>query len=575
VIGEVESIVPTVTGADTTDLGRIVWRNRDEMRAGTSLTLSIDCSSVATGTRITASVEKDDINTDYASIMIVGRPAIGYVGNIPAGITIDGIFADWSDFTLDMSDPVPPSDRNIDLTRTALSDSATDVFFFGEVFGRILNGSLVPVTESILGPGGIGGSVEVKERVSGEDILQIFIDVDPFDDIGAPSPVANATLEPDFMIEVSGRNGIITRKTFCEWDGSSWLEDELVEIAAAIDSQRIEIGIAKSMIGPMSGSDIAIICTDWLGAKDDFALASVAIDPFKISLQGDVWGSLDGTSWVPKSDVLNNTNSLVDLTSDASGNLYAIFSNGTVYVSHDLANSWMRLITGSMTNVVAMTSDGVGQLYSIESSGETYNATFAGSSWTDRGDIAFATDVVDLEWSYGTTPNTTCLYAIRAGFGYKLVRSLDGGQTLAQYKNKPPTDSTVSAIAVNYVLGQDLIYVLERDGDVYVSNDSATTWSTTHISPGGSPDFVASPCVDLDLDSNGNLWVVRAKGEVYRLITSTWTWETLYGINDLSDVNAISSVPIPEFSDWMFIVVFCAMISLICIRSQGRRRKSA
>ncbi|MEM4262595.1 MAG: hypothetical protein QXY98_02520, partial [Thermoplasmata archaeon] len=501
------------------------------------------------------------------------RPAIGYVGNIPQGITIDGIFADWSDFTLDMGDPVPPSNMNIDLTRTAISDSATDVFFFGEVLGRILNGSLVPVAESIIGPGGVGGSSEIRERVTGEDILQIFIDVDPFDDTGAPSPVANATLEPDFMVEIRGRNGIITRKTFCEWSGDSWLEDEFVELNAAIDGQRIEIGIAKSTMGPMNGSDIAMISTDWSGAKDDFAIASVSIDPFKITLQGDVWGSLDGTSWIPKADVLNNTNSLVDLASDASGSLYAIFSNGTVYVSHDLANSWMRLIIGSMTNIVAITSDGVGQLYAIRSSGETYNATFTGSSWTYRGDIAFANDVVDLDWSFGITPDTACLYAVRASWDMKLVRSMDGGASWFQYKNKPPTNSTVSAIAVNHIFGEDLIYVLERDGDVYVSNDSATTWVATHISPGGSPDFVASPCVDLDLDSNGNLWVVRAQGEVYRLITSTWTWETLYGINDLFDVNAISSIPIPEFSDLVLVVVLCLSISLISARSYGRNRK--
>ena len=574
-VGDVDSIIPTVVGADTLDLGAITWRNADEMRAGKILTLSIDCSSITSGTKISAMVEKDGIESDFGCIMITGTPAIGYIGNIPPGIIIDGIFVDWSDFELDFNDPVPPANKDVDLTRTAMADSSTDLFFFGEVFGKMLNGSIIPVKELIAGPGGIGGEVGITERASGEDVLQIYIDVDPYDDIGAPSPIANVTLEPDFMIELAGRNGIIARKTFYEWYDGRWLQDDSVEISAAVDSQRIELGLAKSAIGSLNGSDVAFVCTDWLGTKDDFAIASVAIDPFKINLQGDVWGSLDGTSWVPRADVLSTTNSLVDLTSDASGNLYAIFSNGTVYVSYDLANSWSRLISSSLANVVAITSDGIGQLYSIRSTGEAYNATLTGGSWSYRGDIIFANDIVDLDWSYGTVPGSTCLYAVRSTPNVRLVRTINGGATWAQYNNNPNTVSTVSSIAILSSGGQDVIYVLQRNGDVYVSNDSATTWTITHVSPGGSPDFSASPCVDLDIDSNGNLWVVRGQGEVYRLITSTWTWETLYGINDISDVTAISSVPIPEFSDLMPILLFCIFIPLICIHRNLRKRRIA
>jgi len=570
---EVRSIVPSVIGANTVDLGEVIWKNKDEMRIGKTLTLSVDCSSLTPGTKITAYIDSEGIETDYPVIMILGSPAIGYVGSIPSGITIDGIFADWNNFTLDMGDAVPPANKNIDITRTALSNSTTDIFFFGEVRGRMLNGSLVPVKESVLSPGSIGGSFEVRERVTGEDLLQIFLDVNPFDDIGAPSPIANATIEPDYLIEISGRNGIILQKAFYEWNGDQWLQDELVGINAAVNSQQIELGISKDAIGATTGMDMAIISTDWLGSRDDLALDSVAIDPFKISLQGKIWGSLDGTSWIPKSDVLNGTDSLVDLTSDSYGNLYAIFSNGTVYVSHDLANSWTKLIASSSSNFVAITSDGSGQLYSIKSTGETYNANFTGNSWIYRGKIVWATDIVDIDWSSGTSPGTACLYAVRSTPGTKLARSDDGGLNWSQYKNKLPTASEVSAIAAINVLGQDVIYVLERDGDLYVSNDSGTTWSTTHISPGGSHDFVASPCVDLDIDSNGNLWVVRAKGEVYRLITSTWSWETLYGLNDTSNVTAISSVPIPEFQSIFLLLAICVMAPLVCLRRYSRKMR--
>lgn len=573
-LGEVSSIIPTVEGADSADLGPITWLNADQMRAGEILTLSVDCSSIASGTRISATVEMDDIESDFGTVMVIGSPAVGYVGNIPSGITIDGIFADWSEFMLDLNDPVPPSNRDIDITKTATVSSYTDLFFYGEVSGRIMNGSIVPVKETVAGPEGFWGPVEITERVSGEDVLQIYIDVDPFDDFGAPSPIANATIEPDFMIELTGRNGMITHKMFYEWYDDEWIEDDVVEISAAIDRQRIELSIAKSSIGSLNGSDIAFVCSDWLGTRDDFSVASISVDPFKINLHGDVWGSLDGTYWVSRANVLNGTDSLIDLTSDAAGGLYAVFSNGTVHVSYDLANSWSRLISGSLTNVVAITSDGVGQLYTITSSGNTYNATLSGGSWTYRGDITFANDVVDLDWSYGIIPESTCLYAVRSTPNMRILQSIDGGASWSQYKNNPHTTSTVSAIAVLHSGDQDVIYTLQTNGDIYVSNDTATTWGTTHIAPGGSPDFVASPCVDLDIDSNGNLWVVRAQGEVYRLITSTWTWETLYTANDVSDLSAISSVPIPEFSELIPIFLLCALIPIIRARQIIRSRKN-
>ena len=568
-----DSINPEVLGAEyVDDIGSIIWQNENEMETGRTLQLKVNCSSITLQERVTVHVVPDSFDTEYPSVMVLGKPAIGYIESIPTGITIDGCFADWTDFNNDFNDPIPLSKKNIDILRTAHSSSDNDAYFYAEVVGDIFKGSLIPENKAEIMPGELPSEpAQFLEKVSGEDVLQIYIDVDPDQFIGAPLSAITGNLMPDYLLEVRGRNGMITEQMLLEWD-NEWSEMYSASVEAAIDDHRIEIGFSKSQINDLNGSMIAIVTTDWIGYNDTYLSAGPFIDPFKINLVGNVWGSLDGTSWVPKADVLTGTNSLIDLASDSYSNLYAIFSNGTVYRSTDAANSWTRFIDASYTGIVGLTTDGVSQLYAITSDGMTYNASLSGGTWAYRGDITTASDIVDLDWANGATPGSTVLYAVRGSVDVKILRSNNGGVNWAQPGAKTQANSSVTAIAAIRNGSVDLLYVLESDGDIRYSNDSADSWNSTHISVGGSSDFIISPCVDLDIDSEDDLWVVRAKGEVYKLDVSAWAWQTIYSSGDVSDINSISTMPIPEFGEMMFSLGLLLIPAIFfIIRSRKRR----
>lgn len=268
--------------------------------------------------------------------------------------------------------------------------------------------------------------------------------------------------------------------------------------------------------------------------------------------------------------MLSPTNTLIDLTSDSAGGLYAVFTNGTVYRSTDGALSWSRMISSALTGVVGITCDKAGQLYVLTSSGDTYNASLSGGGWNLRGK-APGNGYIDIDWSTGTDPATTILYAVKSAFNSNIQQSPTGGVSWVPQVGKPPTDSTVSAVAAVWSGGNDILYVLEVDGDVRVSNDSGNSWTSTHISLGGSSDFTLSPCVDIDTDPSGNVWVVRGMGEVYRLTVSPWGWQTIFSTEDVSDVQAFSTMPIPEFGSAAAAGLSFAMVPLIILARRTRK----
>jgi photosystem II stability/assembly factor-like uncharacterized protein len=235
----------------------------------------------------------------------------------------------------------------------------------------------------------------------------------------------------------------------------------------------------------------------------------------------------------------------------------------------DAAMSWSRFASGILTDMVAITTDRSSQLYAMASNGNIYNMSLTGGSWTFRGDsqgISYA----DFDWANGTNLSTTTLYAVKSTANSNLFRSTDGGASWSSPPFKPPTDTTVCAIGAIRNGSQDIVYVLENDGDIRISNDSVGSWTSTHISAGGSTNFTSSACVDLDIDSNGNVWVVRSKGEVYRLTIISWLWKTLYFGQDSDQIASISAMPIPEFSDIGMIAIFFIVFPIISI---ARKRK--
>lgn len=568
---DTSEIHPTFTGvSQTTNLGPLVWVNDGEMQSGKTFDVAVNTSGSTAGTYITATMSADGVVTDYGSIAVLGRIARGYAGSYPTGIKIDGCFADWTTLTNDI-DLVPVADKDIDIRRVSNGSDALAAYFYLDSMGPIMNGSLVPTKKTQLLPDyGAGGSGGPQKRVTGEDVLQIYLDVDPAADTGAPSPLNGTTLRPDYMVDVRGRSGVVDSKLLSRWIGGVWAPLSQNAINVENDDHRIELSLVKSFLSnSLNNSDIAFVMSDWSGISDNLTESGIVIDPFKVNLTGKIWGSLDGTTWTSKTDVLPGGNSLVDMTSDSGSNLYAVFSNGTVFKSSDAAVSWTRLVQGALTGVVGITSDRASILYILLSDGSSYASSTSGSPWAFRGSAPGPAVYSDIDWASGTTISSTVLYATRSTPNSNIPKSTDGGLSWTPMAGKPPTDSAVAAINAYSSGPNDLIYVLEVDGDIRVSNNSAGSWTSTHISTGGSANFTADPCVDIDTDVAGNVWVARAKGEVYVLTVSPWGWQTVFSTQDSSAIQALSTMPIPEFGTYSMLFTAFIIIPIILV---ARRR---
>lgn len=569
----IEEIHPSYTGvAQSADFGPLTWADESEMASGRSLTITINTTAVAPGTLIGVRMDPAGFVTDYASVVVIGRPALGYVGTFPSGMRVDGCFADWTALIDDPSDTVPIANDRINISRVGHESSTSEAFFYVDVTGGMLQGQNIPVERKQISPlDGTGGTGGVSARVTGEDMLQIYIDIDPLALSGAPSPINGSTIRPDYVIEVKGKNGVIDSKRVNRWSSGEWIGLSSGYVTVANDAQRIELELAKSSIGSsLNNSDILMMMTDWSGKNDNYSESDVVIDPFRVNISGKVWGSLDGTAWASKTDVLPGASSLVDLTSDAGCALYVAFSNGTVYKSTDLAVSWSRLIAGTLTNVIGVTTDRTAQLYAMLSDGSTYLSSTSGGPWVYRGKSP-GTGYTDIDWAAGTASATTVIYATKSAANSNVHMSSDGGASWIPQVGKPPTDTTVSAVAAVRTGLNDAVYILETDGDLRVSNDSGNSWTSTHVSAGGGADFTASPCVDLDSDVNGDVWIVRSKGEVYKLTVTPWGWQTLYPTQDANEIQAFSTTPIPEFSDGALVGAVVIVIPLVLF---ARRRKA-
>jgi len=563
--------------AQTEDLGPLDWTDDNEMLHGETFNVTVNTSGSTPGTFITATMRPDGVVTEYGSVVVIGAAAKGYVHSFPAGIKIDGCFADWNptNFTNDLGDVVPVVNKDIDIRRVSHEYDSLTAYFYLDTMGAMMNGSLIPAVEKQLLPGGgTGGSGGPQKRITGEDVLQIYLDVDPAANSGAPSPLNGTAIKPDYMIDVRGRNSVIDSKVLKRWVGGEWVPLPQTAISVGNDYHRIELSLDKSILvnNSLNNSDVAFVMSDWSGTSDNLTESGIVIDPFKVNLTGKIWGSLDGTVWTSKTDVLAGGNSLVDMTSDSGSNLYAVFSNGTVFKSGDAAVSWTRIVQGTLTGVVGITSDRSSNLYIMLSNGSSYKSSTSGGSWTYSG-FAPGNGYADIDWLIGTDPSSTVLYATKAAPNSNIHRTLNGGGSWTPKVGKPPTDSTVAAINVFPSGPDELIYILEVDGDVRISNDSAGSWTSTHISVGGSADFITDPCVDIDTDTAGNVWVVRSKGEVYMLSISPWGWQTLFSSQDSNAIQALSTAPIPEFGISSTLLVVFMMVPIIFFMRRKRARQ--
>jgi len=196
-------------------------------------------------------------------VVVRGAPVRAYVLAPPSLVRIDGLFADWISKDHVDSDPVRVNNSNVDIVRYGAAVDASSAYFHVAVAGDLLAGRVPErIVRSLSGP---GGNVSVKPiplpRLTGEDILRVYIDLNASDSRGEPIDGIRA----DYLFELRGDNGRITNRALFGWNGS-WRPVLLPTVVVAKNETDIE---GSLVIGPTTNrTRMVFATTDWSGIGD-------------------------------------------------------------------------------------------------------------------------------------------------------------------------------------------------------------------------------------------------------------------------------------------------------------------
>jgi len=232
---------------------------------GSPATLNVEApvTSLTQGTYVEVSVSAV---TGDGSVNIIGHDLQAYANAPPAGISIDGAFADWavinksSDTANDVGNP------NVDIADYASVNSTTQAFFYLKVSnsGQIFTGGSVPQarerpeTPGEPGEPGEPGTPKPLPRKTGEDITRIYIDT-----IAGGQNIGG--IWADHLIEIKGINGDITSRRLYSLPGKHFIKN----IDAANGIRELEAGLALTDIGYTGNLTAYFETTDWENNEDE------------------------------------------------------------------------------------------------------------------------------------------------------------------------------------------------------------------------------------------------------------------------------------------------------------------
>ena len=226
----------------------------------------VDLSGATPGSSVSASVVKSMVDSTFADVEIVGDAVTAYVGVAPSSIIIDGAFGDWIGRTTNVSDLTPLANPNIDIGAVGAVNDSTASYFYVSVLGEMCGGSFVPALKLIPSGAG-GGGVVIPTRKTGEDILDIFIDSDMSTSTGYLMSVSSKIIGADEKIEIKGLDGQIVSRSLYVYSAGQWKYSS-GDIAAAKDSQSIELSVSSALLFGSSSIDYIVETTDWRDRTD-------------------------------------------------------------------------------------------------------------------------------------------------------------------------------------------------------------------------------------------------------------------------------------------------------------------
>jgi hypothetical protein len=286
--GHVTQLTPVVDGAVLVNA-----TGSFDLAPGSTHTeyVTVDTSASVDGQLVSAQLYLSGVVSSFAGVEILGESARAYVSVPPAGIVIDGAFADWGGNLSTDTDPAVVPDPNVDIHQVGNVSTSTDSFFYVSVQGEMCSGTFVPAV--LAKPSGTGGGgVIIHTRRTAEDILRIYIDSDRSSSTGEPMSLDSKVIGADQMVEIRGLYGRIINSTEYSYSSGSWVVVDS-NIRAAKDDHRMEIGVPSSSIGGSSSIDFIVETSTWKGPED---LAT--FDPSTVSAMSRRW-VVDPTSTSP------------------------------------------------------------------------------------------------------------------------------------------------------------------------------------------------------------------------------------------------------------------------------------
>jgi hypothetical protein len=194
-----------------------------------------------------------------------GVAARVYVGSIPLGKTIDGLFGDWATVAPDALDLVPPS---VDLRHSA-SALQGGAFFYVDTTGDLMAGAVLPERRVPYPPSGgpaPGGPPVPIPRRAGEDVLRIYVDTDDRDTVG----LAIGNMFADRLMEIRGRVGRITARDLFSWNPTTrdWQIASGYTLDVAFVGSQFEASIQAGFLGTLNNASVLFAMSDWTGRGD-------------------------------------------------------------------------------------------------------------------------------------------------------------------------------------------------------------------------------------------------------------------------------------------------------------------